>query len=115
MNSSYFSLILFQTCGPISQFKEEIEQISNQWKDNAKEKSEKILNRTLSVSKEVMAKTLHDATIQSVDTIQKAIFYALEESRRLTERAERISFFAMVSAGAAIFGLLCVLALFFFK
>lgn len=99
----------------LAQFKEEIENISSQWKDDAKEKGEKILNRSLSASKEVMAKTLHDATRESVNTIQQAIFDALEESRRLTEKAERTSFFAMISASATILGLLCTAALVFFK
>jgi hypothetical protein len=37
------------------QFREEIESISSQWKDDAKEKAEKILNVALASSKEATA------------------------------------------------------------
>jgi len=36
-------------------FREEMEGISSQWKDDAKEKAEKVLNATLASSKEAIA------------------------------------------------------------
>lgn len=39
----------------LAQFREEMEDISSQWKDDTKEKAEKMLNMTLANSKEAMA------------------------------------------------------------
>ncbi|EHL31873.1 conjugal transfer protein TraM [Legionella drancourtii] len=57
----------------LAQFREEMESISSQWKDDAKEKAEKILNMALASSKEAMTHLLQEATNESVSVIKKVI------------------------------------------
>ena len=55
------------------QFKEEMENISSQWKYDAKEKAEKILNAALGSSKEAMSRLLQESTHESIQAMRKMI------------------------------------------
>lgn len=86
------------------EFREEMEYISSQWKDDAKEKAEKILNVALMGSKEAMARVLQDSTNESVQTIKKMIADSLAEARDLMQQSQKFSRFALLSSIAVLTG-----------
>ena len=94
------------------QFKEEMESISSQWKDDAKEKAEKVLNAALTVSKEAMVRLWQESTSESVQVMKKMISGSLTEARDLTEQTCKFSRIALLSS-AAILTASCLFALLF--
>ncbi|KTD64483.1 conjugal transfer protein TraM [Legionella spiritensis] len=78
-------------------FREEMEGISSQWKDDAKEKAENVINATLAASKEVMAKLLRESTSESVQAMKKIVSDSLIEAKDLTERTWRYCWIAFGS------------------
>lgn len=96
----------------LAQFREEMESISSQWKNDAKEKAEKILNAALAGSKEAMSKLLQESTSESVHTMKKIISDLLTEARELTEQTRRFGWFALLSSAAILTGC-CLFMLFF--
>jgi len=96
------------------QFREEMEGISSQWKDDAKEKAEKVLNAALASSKEAITKLLHEATKESVQAMQKLISDSLIEAHSLTRKTQKFSQFALVSS-AALYAVSCMIFLLFYK
>jgi len=86
----------------VVQFREEMENISSQWKDDAKKKAEKILNVALMASKEAMARVLQNSTNESVQIIKKIITDSLAETRDLTQQSRRFSRFALLSSTAIL-------------
>ncbi len=80
------------------QFKEEMENISSQWKDDAKGKAEKILNGALTASKEVMEDTLKNSSRDSILTIRHLISESLAEADNLAKLARKHSWTALFSA-----------------
>lgn len=91
-------------------FKGEIEAISAQWRDDAKEKAEKILNAALSSSKEVMAKLIQQSTEQAVVAIQTIMNHTLTELKNIERRTRSYSRMALIAAGVVLFSLLFVAA-----
>ncbi|OJY16149.1 MAG: conjugal transfer protein TraM [Legionella sp. 40-6] len=71
------------------QFREEMEGVSSQWRDDAKSKAEKVLNTALSSSKDTMDKILKQATNDFTHSIQKLISDSLAEARELTQQARK--------------------------
>ncbi|GAN31441.1 TPA: conjugal transfer protein TraM [Legionella pneumophila] len=92
-------------------FQEEMEDISSRWKDDAKEKSEKVLNAALASSKEAITRLLHESTKESVQTIKKLISDSLNEAQFLTQRTQKFSRVALVSS-ATFFIASCMIFLF---
>ncbi|HAT8965609.1 TPA: conjugal transfer protein TraM [Legionella pneumophila subsp. pneumophila] len=86
----------------LAQFKEEMEAIFSQWKDDAKDKAEKVLNAALSSSIEVMDKMLKQATSESVHVIKNLIFDSLTEARDLTQQTRKINRFTWLSLVAML-------------
>lgn len=87
----------------LTQFREEMENISSQWKDDTKGKAEKILNVALTGSKDAMARLLQESTSESLEAIKKVIFAALTETRDLTQQTRKFSRFTLLwSAGMLI-------------
>ncbi len=96
----------------LAQFKEEMESISSQWKDDAKEKAEKVLNTALASSKDVMAKLFQESTSESAQLMKKIMSDALVEARDLTQQAGQFGRFALFSSigifsASCLFMLLC--------
>ncbi|KTD14349.1 conjugal transfer protein TraM [Legionella israelensis] len=91
----------------LAQFKEEMENISSQWKDDAKEKAEKVLSAALVSSKEAMTRLLHETTNESVHVIKKLISDSLVESRELSRTIRKFNQFTLLTS-AAIFCLMPV-------
>jgi hypothetical protein len=84
------------------QFKEEMESISSQWKDDAKEKAEKVLNAALTGSKEAMDKILREAITESVHAMKRLISDSLTEARYLTQQTRKINRFTWLSSVAML-------------
>lgn len=94
------------------QFREEMEGISSQWKDDAKEKAEKVLNIALTSSKEAMTRLLQESnreTLQSINTLISALLF---EAHSLTQKTKKISRFVLVSS-ASLFAVSCLAILLF--
>lgn len=72
------------------QFREEMENISSQWKDVAKEKAENILNTALSVSKDAMARLLRDSIGESVQTMKKVMADSLKDGHDMMQQTRKI-------------------------
>lgn len=96
----------------LAQFREEIENISSQWKDDAKDKAEKVLSAALASSKAAMAKLLQKSTSESVNAMKKMISDSLAEARDLTQQERKFSRFALFSSIAILIGS-CLLMLSF--
>ncbi|HAU0965794.1 conjugal transfer protein TraM [Legionella israelensis] len=95
-------------------FREEMEGISSQWKDDAKEKAEKVLNAALASSKEAITRLLHESTKESVQAMQKLLSDSLIEARSLTRKTQKFSQFALVSS-ATLFAVSFTILLLFYK
>ncbi|CZP95966.1 conjugal transfer protein TraM [Legionella pneumophila] len=82
----------------LTQFREEMESISSQWRDDAKEKAEKIINAALAGSKEAMAKLLLESTNASVQSVDRMISVSLAEARELSQQTKKFGWFMLVSS-----------------
>lgn len=95
-------------------FREEMEGISSQWKDDAKEKAEKVLNAALASSKEAMARLLQESTRESVQAMKKLLSDSLIEAHALTQKTQKFSRFTLASS-ATLFAASCVLLILLYK
>lgn len=77
----------------LAQFREEMECISSQWRDDAKDKAEKVLNAALSSSKDAMDKILKQATSEFTHVIKNLISDSLAEARDLTQQTRKYNQF----------------------
>jgi hypothetical protein len=82
----------------LTQFREEMESISSQWRDDAKEKAEKIINAALTGSKEAMARLLLESTNVSVQSMERMISDSLAEARDLLQQTKKFGWFMLVSS-----------------
>lgn len=82
----------------LTQFREEMESISSQWRDDAKEKAEKIINAALAGSKEAMARLLLESTKISVQSMERMISDSLAEARDLLQQTKKFGWFMLVSS-----------------
>ncbi len=96
------------------QFREEMEGISSQWKDDAKEKAEKVLNAALASSKEAIARLLQESTRESIQVMKKLISDSLIEAHSLTQKTQKFSRFALLSS-ATLLAASCMILLLFCK
>ena len=83
-------------------FKEEMEHISSQWKNDTKEKAEKILNATLVSSKEAMTKLLQESTRDTVGFMKQMISDSLTKAQNTIQQAQKYCRFALLSAVAIL-------------
>ena len=81
----------------LTQFRE-MESISSQWRDDAKEKAEKIINAALAGSKEAMARLLLESTNISVQSMERMISDSLTEARDLSQQTKKFAWFMLVSS-----------------
>lgn len=97
----------------LHQYKEDLEGIALRWGNEAKEKSERILNASLAAAKETMANVLEESARSTALTIQNDIEKLLSDASEALRRTERIaminltaSALTLVAAGMIILGLL---------
>lgn len=88
----------------LAQFKEEMENISSQWKDDAKDKAEKILNAVLASSKEAMIRLMQESSSESARAMKRMISDSLAEARDLTQQTRKFSRFILISSIAVLIG-----------
>lgn len=88
----------------LAQFREEMERISSRWKDDAKEKAEKVLNVALATSKEAVVRLLHDSSNESLEAMRKLISDSLIEARALSQQSQKISLYTLLSVGVLFIG-----------
>lgn len=96
----------------LAQFKEEMENISSQWKDDAKEKAEKVLNAALAGSKEAMAKLSRDAISESILTMREMVSNSLAEARALKLQTQKYSILTLLTSAIMLMAF-CMFMLFF--
>ncbi|HAT3864087.1 TPA: conjugal transfer protein TraM [Legionella pneumophila] len=96
----------------LTQFKEEMESISSQWKVDAKEKAEKLLNAALASSKEAMNKILREATNEFVQVMKNVVSDSLTKAKDLTQQTRKANRFTLL-ASVAMLTASCVFMLFF--
>ncbi|ABQ54189.1 conjugal transfer protein TraM [Legionella pneumophila] len=96
----------------LAQFKEEMENISSQWKDDAKEKAEKVLNAALAGSKETMDTILRLTTTEHVHAMKNLVSDSLAEARDLTQKTRKFSLLVL-SSSFAMLAASCFFILFF--
>ncbi|HAT1822791.1 TPA: conjugal transfer protein TraM [Legionella pneumophila] len=82
----------------LTQFKEEMESISSQWKVDAKDKAEKVLNAALASSKEAMNKILREATNEFVYVMKNVISDSLLEAQDLTQQTRKANRFTLLAS-----------------
>lgn len=84
--------------GMLAQFREEMENISSQWREDAKEKAEKIINAALAGTKETMARLLLESTNISVQSMERVISNSLTEARDLSQQTKKFGWLMLVSS-----------------
>lgn len=81
----------------LAQFREEMENISSQWKVDAKEKAEKVLNSALAANKVVIAHLLEETINGLKKTLEKVISAQLLEAHNLMLQTRKFSRFSLLS------------------
>jgi len=81
----------------LAQLKEEIEQISSDWQNDAKDKAEAILNQSLVASKKLISKMTLEATNENLVAIKAVINDSVNECRRLNKQARTANRFSKVA------------------
>lgn len=97
----------------LAQFKEEMESISSQWKIDAKDKAEKVLNAALASSKEAMNKILREATNEFICVMKNVISDSLLEAQDLTQQTRKANRFTLLTS-VTILTVSCAFILFLF-
>lgn len=86
----------------LSNFKEEIEQISSQWQDDAKNKAEKILNSALEASKSAIESQLSIAATEHASLVKAELVKSVEEITKLNSEAKKSNRFTFYSCSALL-------------
>lgn len=95
----------------LAQFRQEMEGISSTWKNDAKEKAEKVLNAALTSSKEVMSKMMQEGFKESLDAIQTSINNSISEARSIEARSRKYSNLSLAASGVVFVVAAIMLAL----
>lgn len=82
----------------LTKYKEEMAEIALRWETDAKAKSERILNASLTASKEVMGKLLQESVSMMAASARKEIESALEKVYEPLKEAKRISLLNIIAA-----------------
>lgn len=82
----------------LDQYKEELEGISLRWGNDAKDKSERILNASLAASKDAMTKLLQDSAAITAIAVQKEIDEPLARVGKVLRNTERVATFNLVAS-----------------
>ena len=98
----------------IERLKEEMEALAQRWSLDAKEKSERILNASLTAGKQAMAQLMEEGTrtsarvlINELDDLLARLAEPLREARQLTVFNVVASCITLLAAVVALWGTLC--------
>lgn len=83
----------------LHQYKEELEEIYLRWGNEAKEKAEKILNASLSASKEAMANLLTEGAEKTAIILDKKVSFLLSQAAEKLNNTKKI---ALINLTASI-------------
>lgn len=75
----------------LHQYKEELEGITLRWDEETKKQSERILNASLSASKETIEKLLQDSVKNTVSNIKKEVDESLSRASKVLRSSEKVS------------------------
>ncbi len=92
----------------LAQFREEMEAISSQWRDDAKEKAEKVLNAALAVSKETVTRVSKEFTSDYNQITKKLMDDLLIETRGLSQQIYKFSWLGLSSAAMMILSFIMI-------
>jgi len=93
----------------LDRFKEEMEDITHRWGDDAKEKAERTLNAALTASKAAMAKGMQDGGKVAAEAVRRELEAASVQFAATVREARRLAYINIVAVGMAVFA--AVLAL----
>ncbi|HAT1815618.1 TPA: conjugal transfer protein TraM [Legionella pneumophila] len=79
----------------LARFREEMEAISSQWRDDAKEKAEKVLNAALAASTETMTRVSKEFTSDYNQTTKKLMDDLRIEMRVLSQQIYKFSWLGL--------------------
>lgn len=97
------------------QFREEMEGISSQWKDDAKEKAEKVLNAALTGSKEILHKLLRDSHYECSQVMKGIISDSLTEFRYLVQKTRKYCWITLINLATMLTAFFCLFCSLYFK
>jgi hypothetical protein len=97
----------------LDRYKEELEAIAHQWGAEAKSKAERILNASMSASKEAMVRTMQEGAAVATTLLRKELDASmvrvnvpLQECRRLTLVNLTASVLTLIAAAAVLWAAL---------
>ncbi|HAT1749723.1 TPA: conjugal transfer protein TraM [Legionella pneumophila] len=99
----------------LTQFREEMEGISSQWKDDAKEKAEKVLNAALTGSKEILHKLLRDSHYECSQVMKGIISDSLTEFRDLVRKTRKYCWITLINLATMLTAFFCLFCSLYFK
>ena len=83
----------------LDKFKAEMEEITQRWEKDSKEKAERVLNAALTASKEVMGNLLQESVSVIANSIRKEIDLALiQQVREPVKKGKKIALFNIVAS-----------------
>ncbi|MFO9238393.1 conjugal transfer protein TraM [Legionella pneumophila serogroup 1] len=88
----------------LAQYREEMEAISSQWKDDAKEKAEKVLNAALASSKEAMSRLLHETIEEIIMELKKITSDLLVRANENSKKSQKYVLFLFIGFVATFLG-----------
>lgn len=83
----------------LAQFRQEMESISLAWKNDAKEKAEKVLNAALNSSKELMSKMMHDGFKEALDVVQADLNRSISAVHASEKRSRKYTNISLLASG----------------
>jgi hypothetical protein len=82
----------------LHQYKEELEGITLRWDEETKKQSERILNASLSASKETIEKLLQDSVKNTVSNIKREVDESLSRASKVLRSSEKVAMINLCSS-----------------
>lgn len=87
----------------LDHFKSELEEIAQRWGDDAKNKSERILNAALTASKNMMSATLKEGAVAAAKAIQGEVGQLDKTLSNKIDDARRVGIMNMIAGSMVLF------------
>jgi len=87
----------------LNRFKEELEEISHRWGEDAKDKAEKTLRTALKASQEVMEKKMHEVAQEVARAVKDEIDAGTSEIAVVVRGSRTVAIMNMIAAGMTLF------------
>lgn len=99
----------------LDKYKEELEGIALRWGNDAKDKSERILNASLAASKEAMTKLLQESANKAAITIKQEVDESLVRANNVLQHTKRIAILNLTASGITLLTACTVIISMFFR